>query len=349
MWLMTPHPGEGVRMNRLTSRLSLVGLAAALSLSAACSSSQRGADPENPYQLDVAVLAANEFYSIPWLVGQKRGFFEEHGVKVGKIVAGSGGSATLRTQLSGDLPIGEVGYNSVLHAAKEGVPLVAVGGGVQNTHGGEYYARKDNDEVNKLADIRSWAYTNPGSSIYALSFMILEEAGLPTKAERVAAGGVGEGVALLEAGKVDVAWLPPTLASRHKDDFKLVVRTHDYVDKFQASVITTSPRFAKDHPDVVKAVLAGYQEAIKWATGNPEETAKLYAAHVDVSYDAALEVVKGATGAVAWNIGFNPESLKSGTKSAELSGLKGGVDYCGLFDGSFLPRGATAELPTDCS
>ena len=83
-------------------------------------------------------------------------------------------SASQTYQASGDLPIAEVGYNSVLDAAPEGVPVMAVGGGVQNTYGGEFYARKDSAGINKQADVRSWAYTNPGSSIYALSFMIPE-------------------------------------------------------------------------------------------------------------------------------------------------------------------------------
>lgn len=336
-------------MNLSRPRLSAVGLVTVLVLGAACSASGGSADPDDPYQLDVAVLAANEYFSIPWLVGQHQGFFEDHGVEIGEIVAGSGGSATLRTQLSGDLPIGEVGYNSVVDAAHQGVPILAVGGGVQNTYGGEFYARTDNEEVDDLADVRSWAYTNPGSSIYALSFMLPEVAGLSTDAERVAAGGVGEGVALLEAGKVDVAWLPPTLAARSKEDFKLVVKTQDYIDEFQTSVITTSPQFAESHPEVVGAVVAGYQEAVEWATENPQDTAEFYAEYVDVPVETALEVVEGATEAVAWNVGFDAKSLEAGTTSAELSGLDGGVDYCSLFDDRFLPEGAMANLPVDCS
>lgn len=336
-------------MKRTRHHIGAMAAIAGLGLTAACSGSEdAGADPDDPYQLDVAVLAANEYFSIPWLVGQDQGFFEDHGVEIGDIVAGSGGSATLRTQLSGDLPIGEVGYNSVLDAAKEGVPIVAVGGGVQNTYGGEFYARKDNTEVNELADVTSWAYTNPGSSIYALSFMIPERAGLSTDAERVAAGGVGEGLALLEAGKVDVAWIPPTLAAGSADAFKMVVRTQDYVDEFQTSVITTSPDFAESHPDVVEGVLAGYQESIRWATENPEQAAEIYAGFMDISQEVALKVVTEATVAGAWNVGLTKASLEAGTESAELSGLAEGVDYCRLFDLTHLPDGAAAELPVDC-
>ncbi|MFE2186346.1 ABC transporter substrate-binding protein [Streptomyces sp. NPDC059455] len=113
----------------LAARAALV--ISALLVVAGCGGGGGGgsADPKHPVTIDVAVLAATEFYVLPWPVGQKQGFFADHGVVVKDIVAGSGGSATLRTQLSGGIPIGEIGYKSVLDASKEGIPVLAVGGG----------------------------------------------------------------------------------------------------------------------------------------------------------------------------------------------------------------------------
>ncbi|MCM3301754.1 ABC transporter substrate-binding protein [Streptomyces pseudogriseolus] len=306
------------------------------------------ADPKNPVTIDVAVLAATEFYVVPWLVGQQQGFFADRGVVVKNIVAGSGGSATLRTQLSGGMPIGEIGYKSVLDAWSEDIPVLTVGGGAQGPYGGDFYALAGNDRVNELRDIEKWAYTNPGSSVYALSFLLPKAAGLPTKAERIAAGGVGEGAALLEAGTVDVAWLPPSLASRNTGKFKKVVSTGEYITDFQQSVITTSPEYAKEHPDVVRGVLAGWQEATQWIARNPEAAAEIYAKHVDLPVESATSVVKGAIESKVWNVGFNPAALKRGTEAAVVSGFKGDVEYCEFMDGSYLPGGASTELPTRC-
>ncbi|MFF4053900.1 ABC transporter substrate-binding protein [Streptomyces chartreusis] len=331
----------------LAARTALV-ISALLVVAGCGGGGAKKADPKDPVTIDVAVLAATEFYVIPWLVGQKQGFFTDHGVEVGKIVAGSGGSATLRTQLSGGMPIGEIGYKSVLDAWSEDVPVLAVGGGAQGPYGGDFYALADNDRVNELRDIKKWAYTNPGSSVYALSFLLPQAAGLPTKAERISAGGVGEGAALLEAGTVDVAWLPPSLASRNQGKFKLVVSTSKYITDFQQSVITTSPAYAKEHPDVVRGVLAGWQEAAKWITQNPEAAARIYAEHVDLPVAAATSVVKGAVESNVWNVGFNPAALKRGTDAAVVSGFKGEVKYCEFIDTSYLPGAATAELPTKC-
>lgn len=307
-----------------------------------------GADPNAPKNIDVTVLAATEFFVIPWLVGQKQGFFAGHGVNVENVVAGSGGSATLRTQLSGGIPIGEIGYKSVLDAWAEGIPVRAVGGGAQGSYGAEFYALAGNDRVNGIRDVKKWAYTNPGSSVYAMSFLLPKEAGLSTDAERIAAGGVGEGAALLEAGTVDVAWLPPSLASRNQGKFKKVIDASEYIKDFQQSVITTSPEYAQENPEVVRGVLAGWQEAAQWITQHPDETARIYAEHVDLPVEAAVGVVKGAIESKVWNVGFNPAALQRGTEAALVSGFKKEVDYCAFFDGSFLPQGATTELPVKC-
>lgn len=336
-------------MRRSLVARALVGVSALLI--AGCGgggSGGRGADPNDPVKIDVTVLAATEFFAIPWLVGQDQDFFSKRGVEVENILAGSGGSATLRTQLSGDAPIGEIGYKSVLDAWSQDIPVRAVGGGAQGPYGGEFYALADNDRVNGIADIKKWAYTNPGSSVYALSFLLPKEAGLSTDGERIAAGGVGEGAALLEAGTVDAAWLPPSLASRNKGKFKQVVATSDYLTDFQQSVITTSPAYAEEHPDVVRAVLAGWQESARWIAENPDRAAQLYAEHVDLPVKAAVGVVKGAIESNVWNVGFNPAALERATEAAVVSGFEGEVDYCEFFDGSFLPKGAARELPTKC-
>ncbi|MFF9490119.1 ABC transporter substrate-binding protein [Streptomyces sp. NPDC014676] len=335
-------------MRRSLRARAAVVLSSLLVLSGCGGGGSQKADPKDPVTIDVAVLAATEFYVVPWLVGQKQGFFAERGVVVENIVAGSGGSATLRTQLSGGMPIGEIGYKSVLDAWSEDIPVLTVGGGAQGPYGGDFYALADNDRVDELRDIKKWAYTNPGSSVYALSFLLPKAAGLPTKAERVAAGGVGEGAALLEAGTVDVAWLPPSLASRNEGKFKKVVSTGEYITDFQQSVITTSPEYAKEHPDVVRGVLAGWQEATQWIAQNPDAAARIYAEHVDLPVKAAASVVEGAIASKVWNVGFNPAALKRGTEAAVVSGFEGDVEYCAFMDASYLPGGASTELPAKC-
>ncbi|MGW5135570.1 ABC transporter substrate-binding protein [Streptomyces sp. NPDC004135] len=87
-----------------------------------------GADEASATSFDIAVSNATEPYSIPWLVGKDQGFFEKRGVRIGDIVPGKGGGTTIRNMLSGDLPIADVGFTSVLESGEAGMPLTVVGG-----------------------------------------------------------------------------------------------------------------------------------------------------------------------------------------------------------------------------
>ncbi|GAA0903950.1 MULTISPECIES: hypothetical protein [Streptomyces violaceusniger group] len=99
---------------------------------------------------------------------------------------------------------------------------------------------------------------------------------------------------------------------------------------------------------MVRGVLAGRQEAAQWITQNPDAAARIYAKHVDLPVPAAVSVVKGAVKSNVRNVGFNSAALKRATEAAVVSGFKGDVKYCDFIDTSYLPSGATAELPTKC-
>ncbi|WP_143678062.1 hypothetical protein [Streptomyces rhizosphaericus] len=272
------------------------------------------------------------------------------------VVAGSGGSATLRTQLSGGIPIGEIGYKSVLDASKEGIPVLAVGGGAQGPYGGDFYARADNNRVNDLRDIKKWAYTNPGSSIYARSFLLPKTAGLPTKAKRIAAPRPSASPPA-ESARVRPYWRRAASTSPGcRRPWRAAARASSRWSWRRASTSLTSSRASspparptpKEHPDVVRGVLAGRQEAAQWITQNPDAAARIYAKHVDLPVPAAVSVVKGAVKSNVRNVGFNSAALKRATEAAVVSGFKGDVKYCDFIDTSYLPSGATAELPTKC-
>lgn len=322
---------------------------ASLAMAACGGGAGAGADPDDPVAIGVTVLAPSEMYVVPWLVAQDQGFFTDRGVEVTDIVAGKGGSQTLRTQLAGDIPIGEVGFRSVAEANAQGVDVFAVGGGFQSSSGLDFYALAGNDDVSDIPSIDTWAFTNPGSSIEALSYLIPEEGGIDdSDDERVAAGGVGEGIALLESGEVDVAVVPPSVVSQNKGKFKLVVRSSDIVPRFQQSVLTTTEEYASENPDVVEAVVAGYQEAAEWIPDHVDEAAALYAAHNDLPQDAAKTVVADAVAADGWGAGFNSESINHALEAMEATGFEGEVDECSLFVPDYLPDGVSSSITDEC-
>lgn len=330
-------------------RIAAIPALCALFALAACSSSgSTEGSSAAPERINVTVSNATEPYVIPWLAARAQGFFEKRGVIVGDIVPSKGGSTSLRNLFSGDLPIGEVGLPSVIDSTTAGVPVTVVGGATQSVYGLDFYALNSNTKVQTIKDVKKWAFTSPNSVTNALTHLLPDAAGASATVDRIASGGVGEGVALLESGAVDVAVIPTTVVAKQKDKFRLVVSSSDYLKSFQQSVITTTPEYAKSHPKVVQAVVAGYQDGVNWIAKNPHEAAVLYADYSDVSVEVAEGAVNKAIAVRNWGAGFNAEAINTAVAAMKLSGFKGGTSYCGAFDKSFIPSDIASSLPEEC-
>lgn len=334
-----------------TKRLLLAAaLAAALGATACSSDPGPDADPANPVTIDVTVSAAAEIYSIPWLVAQQQGLFEKHGVIVENIVPGKGGSATMRTLLDGNIPIGEVSYPSIVQADAGGSELRIVGGGTQGPYPMNFYALASNTSIQSIDDVRRWAYTRPNSASDALTRLLPSLAGADAgRIERVSTGGIGEGLALLEAGSVDIALIPSIVAEQRPDDFRLIVSSPEYLQRFLQSTITTTKDYAASNPGVVRAINAGYTEAVESIRTDPEAAARIYAAYTGFDVPAALAVVERASSVGTWGGGFDPAAIESAQAGVEASGSDRDPDFCTLFDPDFLPAGAATEIPGDCA
>ncbi|AMY18095.1 MULTISPECIES: ABC transporter substrate-binding protein [Nocardiaceae] len=330
--------------------LLAAALAATLGVTACSSDPGPDADPDNPVTIDVTVSAAAEIYSIPWLVAQQQGLFEKHGVIVENIVPGKGGSATMRTLLDGNIPIGEVSYPSIVQADAGGSELRIVGGGTQGPYPMNFYALASNTSIQSIDDVRRWAYTRPNSASDALTRLLPSLAGADAgRIERVSTGGIGEGLALLEAGSVDIALIPSIVAEQRPEDFRLIVSSPDYLQRFLQSTITTTKDYAASNPGVVRAINAGYTEAVESIRTDPEAAARIYAAYTGFDVPAALAVVERASSVGTWGGGFDPAAIESAQAGVEASGSDRDPDFCTLFDPDFLPAGAATEIPADCA
>ncbi|MXP23847.1 ABC transporter substrate-binding protein [Gordonia sp. HNM0687] len=330
-------------MIRVGTTMAAGALVASLALSA-CS-----ADGDGGYatSFDIAVSNATEPYSIPWLVGKDQGFFEDRGVTIGDIVPSKGGGTTIRNMLSGDLPIADVGFTSVLETQGSGADLTVVGGATQSVYGLDFYSLSSNADIEGINDISRWAYTNPQSVTQALTFILPQVAGATQPIERVSSGGVGEGVALLEAGDVDVAVVPPSVVAK-TDKFRVAVSSADYLEKFQQSVITTTPEFAADNPDTVRAVVAGYAESVDHIRAHPDDAAQLYADYIGIDLEAAKTIVGKAVQYDNWGAGFNADAIEQAVQAQRVAMDTDDLEFCNLFHDDFLPDDVSDTLPDEC-
>lgn len=95
-----------------------------------------------------------------------------------------------------------------------------------------------------------------------------------------------DGRTALEQGRVD-AWagLDPLMAASEVDaGSKLIYRN---VAFNTYGFLNTSEKFAKEHPEYVKKVIAAYEKARKWIIANPDETAKIVAEEAKLSLPVA--------------------------------------------------------------
>lgn len=331
-------------------RIALPAVVAALAFGTAACGATRSADAsaQSPVSISVTVSNATEPYVIPWLVAQQQGFFRARGVLVKKILPSKGGSTTVRNMLSGDLPIAEAGFTSVIQSQNAGAPVTVFGGATRSVYGLDFYTLSTNKSINSIDDIKTWAYTNEGSVTQALTYMLPKAAGVSAKAKRVAAGGIGEGIALLESGDVDAAIVPPSVIAKDPGKFREVVPSADYIHSFQQSVLTTTPQYAKTHPGVLKAVTGGYQDAVEWIQEHPVAAGKVYARYASVDPSVGARIVKAAVKADNWSVGFDAAAITTAIEAMKVGGTDVGSSYCTMFDDSYLPKGASHKLPADC-
>lgn len=91
---------------------------------------------------------------------------------------------------------------------------------------------------------------------------------------------------------MDAAVVPIAEALKNKDAYKLVVSAKEVIPNFQQTVMTTTPEYAEDHPNVIKAITAGYDEAVQWTKDNPEQAAAIWARHTKEDNAVAEQIVE---------------------------------------------------------
>ncbi len=337
-----------MRPNRRTTVLAIAAIATVAISGCGTNTTDKAAAAGGLTPIRVTVGQVTEPYVIPWLVAKQQGLFKQHGVDVTDIVASSGGSSTLRTLVSGGLAIGEVSMPAVVEGKAAGIPVTVVGGATRSAYGLDFYALTTNSKVNTINDAKKWAFTTPGSITEALTYLIPDAAKIDSKSiQRVAAGGSGQAVALLESGAVDVTILPPSLVAKDPSKYKLIAASAQYLPAFQQGLMTVSNSYLKDHADVVAGVLAGYQDAVGYIAKNPDEAAQIYATNIGIDKAQARTIVDGASKADNWSSGIDSVALDTATKAMQAEGFKGQVP-CNLFALSRVPAGAPRDLPTKC-
>lgn len=324
---------------------ALLTVAVAIPLSS-CGDDSSGT-AEGPAAVTVSVTHPEDLYGLPWEVGIEQGFFEEAGVKIEQIIPSEGGGTTLQNVVSGQLPFGEVATGAIVSGFKEGAPVQVIGGGIQSVSDVSWVALKDSPltSLEEAGDSR-WGFTNPGSVTEAMSYLTPEGAGLdPTAVERTSTGGTGAGIALLEAGDVDLTYASPRVAKENADSLKVIGSSSDYVPSYQQTMIISSRDYATENPETAKALLQGYSDSIDWIEANPTKAAEFWAGFADLEVSAAEEFLNTALEADHWGIAYNPEALEAAAQGLTYTADSAEVNWDELLTDEYLPEGKKGQIP----
>lgn len=311
---------------------------------AACGGSSGG--DEGP--VTVSVTHPEDLYGLPWKVGIEQGLFEAAGVTIDQIVPSEGGGTTLQNVVSGKLPFGEVATGAIVSGYNEGAPIEVIGGGIQSVSDVSWVTLRDSP-LTTLADAGDsrWGFTNPGSVTEAMSFLTPEGIGLdPEAIERTSTGGTGAGIALLEAGDVDIAYASPRVAMENEDRLKLVGSSSEFVPQYQQTMIVSSRDYASKNPETAKALLQGFSDSVEWIKANPDEAADFWAAgNAGMDPADARTILTAALAADHWGVAYNPEALASAAEALRYTHDLDSVDWDGLLTDEYLPEGEKGQIP----
>ena len=200
--------------------------------------------------------------------------FEKDGIAI-RWVQSAGSNKALEFLNAGSLDFGSTAGAAALVARINGNPVKSIY--VFSRPEWTALVTGKDSAIKSVADLKgkSVAVTR-GTDPHIFLVRALADAGLTDKDVTFVLLQHADGKTALIRGDVD-AWagLDPMMAAAELDDgAKLFYRNPD---ANSWGILNTTEAFAKDHPDVVKRVLATYEVARKWALANPDKLKTLLA------------------------------------------------------------------------
>jgi NitT/TauT family transport system substrate-binding protein len=287
-------------------------------------------------------------FGVPYAVGIEKGYFKELGAPVTGAIGGGGGGSVVRALLANDLPFGEIASSAAMDAQRGGLPLVIVAGTSRSFDNA--WMTLPSSPIHGIKDLvgKRVAFTSPQSITEAFLLMVLNRNGIdPGSVTRVATGGYGQGLTLLENGGVDVAPVAEPLKSTKRGRYREVFNAEEALPPILSVVAVTTRDYAAQHADKLRAILAGRRRGVEFIYQHPDDAARIMATAYDMDPKLAAETIHAAvkTKQNMWSGGeLDIAELIALQKGMLLTGANvGSVDWQKLIDLSFLPDDLKAK------
>lgn len=230
---------------------------------------------------ELTEVKVSEFRGIAWApvhIAYENGYFEDEGLDVEFIVYGDGPVA-FQGMHAGDSEFCLLSIDPVLRAFDEGLESKLVAA-VDTTRLYSFVGSKDITDLSQLKGKSVFAGA-PGSAPYSFVWSLLEDAGLnPEDDIAFVQMDYGASLAALDEGTIDASYIDYVNRNKYKEiDANFLVdggdvKTRKEVfgsDKFEASIITTTKKFADENPETVQKFINATIKGCEWLENNSDE------------------------------------------------------------------------------
>ena len=190
------------------------------------------------------------------------------------------GPPEMAAMLAGEIDVAYVGAAPVLTALATGLDAKIIAG--VNTQGSDLVVRNDLDYKGPQSLSGLTIATFPVGSIQdtVLRNWLLQNNLTPDKDVFIKGMSPGDAVTAITAGKVDAVFLPTpspsTIVNQGKG--KVAVQSGTMYPNHTCCVLVVSGKLIREHPELVRQILATNDKAVLWNEQNPTEAAVIYTA-----------------------------------------------------------------------
>ncbi len=214
----------------------------------------------------------------PYGVGIEKGFFKKAGVDITGVISGEGGGSSVRATIASDLGYGETSPAGIIAAINEGqdIKIVDIG---SRSMASNVIIVMPNSPIKSMKDLKGkkFAISNPKSLGEMTAVLAAEDAGInPNDIQRVALGNLSGALTALENNVVDATTIPGVLFMMRggASKYRVLVGPKD-LPLLPPAVGIATGALIKNHPDKLRAILAGRREAVKFIYDHTAEAAKI--------------------------------------------------------------------------
>jgi NitT/TauT family transport system substrate-binding protein len=286
--------------------------------------------------------------AIPWAVAVEEGFFKAEGVDLTGIRNAPGGNAA-RLIVAGDLAMGDGGLPEVISANAAGGDLWIVADTAHNVGGVTWVVMPDSP-IKTPADMKGKriSFTAPQSITESWTHFMVEKLGIGTKnVTMIAAGGISQGLTLLEHGGTDVAVIDKTTQAKVPGKYRILVDGSDgkIFPPVNDTVAYVTGKFKREHPEIVRGLINAHRRGVEFMMANRKQAAadvaRAWKNDPDLMLTLINEFIDHGTvdGVLFYGLGdINVPALETTVMMAKLVGaIEGEVNLKSMIDESFLP------------